>query len=263
MKIEKTDKLMILGSCFASNMGTKLLEEGYDVCLNPFGTIFNPVSIRNSLLRLSDGKAFSEEDCVMMGAGSQLWGSFRHYTRFARPTREEFLSAANSSLLETSSFFLECNKVILTFGTAWCFRYVGDACPALAGASGAESVVTNCLKRPSAEFSRELWSVSDIVELYRSMLAPGGCLEGKEILFTVSPIRHLADGAHGNQISKATLLLAIDELLREFPSCSYFPSYEIVLDELRDYSWYAEDRVHPNEKAVAIVWDRFRESILK
>ena len=250
MKISRQDRTLILGSCFAANVGNRLAEEGFDVCLNPFGTIFNPASICNSIKRLDSAEPFREEECVMMGAGAGLWCSFSHYTRFARPSKEEFLAGANEALKSSSEFFKGCDRVILTFGTAWVFRHGG-------------MVVTNCLKLPSREFSREILSVDEIVGMYRPMLAEGGCLHGKEVLFTVSPIRHLADGAHGNQVSKATLLLAIDTLCREFPNCSYFPAYEIVLDELRDYRWYAEDKVHPSDEAVAVIWDHFKEAVLE
>lgn len=252
-RFDRQDKVLILGSCFAASVGSRLLEDGYDVCLNPFGTIFNPASIASSLERLASGRPFTEDECVQMGSGSDLWCSFSHYTRFARPTKEEFLENANAALASASAFFHSCSRIILTFGTAYVFRYIGDP--------GTARVVSNCLKRPAREFSRELMSVEEIVDLYRPMLERGGILAGKEILMTVSPIRHMADGAHGNQISKATLLLAQNGLMGE--NVSYFPAYEIVLDELRDYCWYAEDKSHPNEKAVSIIWDRFKSEYLK
>lgn len=242
MTLDSHDMILVLGSCFAANIGSMLLEKGFDVSLNPFGTIFNPVSIRNSLLRLESGTPFTEDECVEMGAGAGLWGSFSHYTRHARPTREEFLTDANSRLAADHEFFARCNKVIITFGTAWCFWH-GDM------------VVSNCLKRPAREFERKLLDVQSIVDMYSDMLQ--GPLKNKEVIFTISPIRHLADGAHGNQVSKAVLLLAVESLCNGFDNCHYFPSYEIMLDELRDYRWYAEDKVHPNEEAIALIQDRF------
>ncbi len=244
MKISKSDKVLILGSCFASNIGERLIAEGYDVCLNPFGTIFNPASIASSILRLESGEAFTEADCIPMGAGIDKWCSLHHYTKFARPTKAEFLEYANNALAEAHEFFKSCNKVIITFGTSFVFEHLERG-----------FVVSNCLRRPAAEFRRYRMEVEEIVGMWEALLS--GPLAGKEVLFTVSPIRHLADTAHGNQLSKATLLLAIDRL-----GGDYFPAYEIVLDELRDYSYYADDLVHPSAEAVDIIWNRFKEALL-
>lgn len=242
MTIDRNDSILVLGSCFAANIGTMLQNKGFDVSLNPFGTIFNPVSIRNSLLRLESGTPFTEEECVEMGAGAGLWGSYSHYTKHARPTREEFLSDANARLAADHEFFLRCNKVIITFGTAWCFWH-------------GNMVVSNCLKRPAREFERKLIDIESIVSMYNDLL--NGPLNGREVIFTVSPIRHLADGVHGNQVSKAILLLAEEQICNNFSNCHYFPSYEIMLDELRDYRWYADDKVHPSEEAIALIQERF------
>lgn len=266
MKLDKSEKVLVLGSCFAANIGQKLRTEGWDVCLNPFGTLFNPASIASSIRRLDNAQTFTVEDCVHLGAGAQLWGSFSHYTRHARPLQEDFLKDANDALLRDSVFFSECSTVIVTFGTSFVFRNEKFA----ENASQQElpehlrGIVSNCLKLPAKEFTRFRLSVDEICELWRPLL--DGPLKDKRILFTVSPIRHLADTAHGNQLSKATLLLAIDKLISEYSGrdceLAYFPSYEIVLDELRDYSWYAEDKVHPSDEAIEFIWKRFRESCL-
>jgi len=254
---------LVLGSCFASNVGQRLKAEGFDVMVNPFGTLFNPVSIHSSLLRLRSGEPFTPEECVQMGAGSQLWCSFSHYTRFAHETPEEFLEFANGALREASTFFQSCNKLIITFGTAFCFRHIAR-----------NVVVSNCLKRPAREFERFRLNVEEIVRLWEDLGVLFGSerfrdpmgLRDREVVFTVSPIRHLADTMHGNQLSKSTLLMAIDEIVNRADNslkCSYFPSYEIMLDELRDYRWYAEDKVHPSEEAIRVIGDRFLEWITK
>lgn len=263
--IVKTDRIMVLGSCFAANIGKKLEEEGYDVCVNPFGTLFNPASVYASIERMRSGEPFTAGECVQMGAGSPLICSFSHYTKFARASVEEFLANANEALEKACEFWRSCNKVIVTFGTAWVFRWMGP----LPGGSGPErrmgTIVSNCLKRDAKEFRRERLSVEEIVSLWKDEPFEG---ENKEWIFTVSPIRHFKDGAHGNQISKATLLLAVDEIVGNLclrqgaDAAEYFPSYEIVLDELRDYSWYAEDLVHPSLQAVDYIWQRFKESHL-
>lgn len=281
MTFDRADKIMVLGSCFAAGIGQRLSQIGYNVCVNPFGTLFNPVSIHNSIERLRDPKPFVEADCVQMGAGSELWGSFSHYTKFARSTKEEFLRDANKALAEAAAFYKDCTLLILTFGTAYCFRH-----------KERDIVVSNCLKRPAAEFERFMLSADDIATMYRDL--------DKDTVLTVSPIRHLADGAHGNQLSKATLLMAADRIVSEAAlragmdfaghndradladhkaganlaghndraglaghkagdsgSVRYFPAYEIMLDELRDYRWYAEDGVHPSIAAQEIIFDRF------
>lgn len=257
MNILTERKTMLLGSCFSANIGEKMREAGLDVTVNPFGTIFNPASIIASLHRLENPVPFTEEDCVMMGAGANLWCSFSHYTKFARATKEEFLAGANAALEEAAARWRECGRVILTFGTAWCFRHnaTAETDPLLSSLfPGRPRIVSNCLKRPGGEYSHELLKVGEIVEMYRDLVA--GC--GKEVIFTVSPIRHLSDGPHANQLSKATLLLAQDEIIRGSSNCRYFPAYEIVLDELRDYSWYAADKVHPGPEAVDRIWSAFR-----
>lgn len=235
-------KILILGSCFATAMGQRLEADGADVCINPFGTLFNPVSIHSSLERLRSGRPFTEDECVQMGAGSDLWCSFSHYTKFARPTKREFLENANRALGEAAEFYAACDSLILTFGTAFCFRHIER-----------NVIVSNCLKRPAREFERFRLSVEEIVRLYDDL--------DKRTVFTVSPIRHLSDTAHGNQLSKSTLLLAEDRIVAADPAVrSYFPSYEIMLDELRDYRWYAEDKVHPCSEAEDIICRRFLES---
>lgn len=242
--VSLNDKIVILGSCFADNMGQKMVDLGFDVCLNPFGTLYNPVSVCNSVARLTSGIPFSKDECVQMGAGAGLVCSFSHHTSFARRTEDEFLQVANASLKEASLRWKAASKVIITLGTAWIYEYLRSG-----------ETVSNCLKIDAKEFSRRRLSVRETATLLMNMIARH---PDKEFLFTVSPIRHLKDGAHGNQLSKSTLLLALDEVLAKFPErCEYFPAYEIVLDELRDYRFYAADMIHPSDQAVDYLWSRF------
>lgn len=244
VSISLNDKIFILGSCFADNIGQKMTDLGFDVCVNPFGTIYNPVSICNSIARLSSGIPFSEDECVQMGAGAGLICSFSHHTSFARRTDDEFLNVANAALEEATRRWKAATKVIITLGTAWIYEY-----------SRTGEVVSNCLKIDAKEFTRRRLSVRESSTLLMNMLARH---PDKEFIFTVSPIRHLKDGAHGNQLSKSTLLLSLDEVMAKFPDrCDYFPAYEIVLDELRDYRFYAPDMVHPSSQAVDYLWSRF------
>jgi len=259
-RISRSDSVLVLGSCFAANIGQRMANDGYDVCLNPFGTIFNPASIISSINRLSSALPFTYSDCVQMGAGSQLWGSFSHYTRLAKNTREEFLETANKSLEYSREFYRNCDVIIVTFGTSYVFRHKASPETDSVLSSlfpGCSRIVSNCLKRPANEYSRELLDIQSICSMFPSDFAGG-----RKVLFTVSPIRHMADGAHGNQISKAILLMAVDAIVGTNDNFSYFPAYEILLDELRDYRWYAPDLVHPSDEAVDYIVSRFAKEYL-
>lgn len=257
--ISYDDRIMMLGSCFTDNIGKQLADYGFDVCINPFGTLYNPVSILRSVERLISGTPFTAEDCVQIGAGDTRWCSFSHHTSFAREDKEEFLAYANETLKAAREHFLSCGKVIITLGTSWCFRH-----------KESDSVVSNCLKHPASEFFRERLSSAEVTDALRKIVelccdsSAGVC--PKQFIFTVSPIRHFKDGAHGNQISKSALLLGIDDLLAGLPAdlsmnpfyfADYFPAYEIVMDELRDYRFYAEDMCHPTQQTVDYIRERF------
>lgn len=242
--ISYNDKIMMLGSCFTDNIGKQLLNYGFDVCVNPFGTLYNPASIYESVLRLIQGTPFTEEDCTQIGAGSERICSFHHHTTFARETKQEFLDNANQALKKASEFFKECNKVIITLGTSWCYRHLAT-----------DRIVCNCLKHPAAEFVREFLPSDQTAAILSSIIS---ACKDKEFIFTVSPIRHFKDGAHGNQLSKSALLLGADSAIRANEKCAdYFPAYEIVMDELRDYRFYAEDMCHPSAQAVDYIRERF------
>ena len=264
VSISYNDKIVVLGSCFADEIGERLAAAGFRVLRNPFGTLYNPVSIGNAIARLASGVPFGPEDVVEMGglprgerlrqeggrekgahpeevcqcASAHRFCSFWHHTSFARETPEAFLENANAALAEAAAFWKECDRVVVTLGTAWAFR---------AEATG--ETVANCLKRPAAEFTRYRLTVPQTAAILRGLVQRHA---DKQFLFTVSPIRHLADGAHGNQLSKSTLLLATEGL-------PYFPAYEIMMDELRDYRWWAEDMVHPSKQAASYLCDRFIE----
>ena len=250
--ISYKDKIMMLGSCFSDNIGSRLKNYGFDVCVNPFGTLYNPASILSAVSRLLGGKCFCEEDCVEIGAGDSRTCSFFHHTSFARETGSEFIENANASLAAAAEFFRKCNKVIITLGTSWCYRHIGK-----------DMIVSNCLKRNPKEFIREFLPASRTAAILREIME---LCPDKQFIFTVSPIRHFKDGAHGNQISKASLLLGIEEALAATPvdlsmnphyTADYFPAYEIVMDELRDYRFYAEDMCHPTQQTADYICKRF------
>ena len=241
VNISFKDSIMMLGSCLSDNIGSQLANYGFDICINPFGTIYNPESILASVRRLISREQFTAEDCIEIGAGDSRICSFSHHTSFARGSVEEFLENANARLNEAADFFCRCNKVVLILGTSWCFRHLER-----------DFIVSNCLKRNPKEFIRELLSVERSIEILNEILT---LCPDKEFIFMLCPIRHAKDGAHGNQISKASLLIAAESVMNE--RCDYFPAYEIMMDELRDYRFYAEDMCHPTQQAVNYIRERF------
>ena len=241
------EPVCLLGSCFADEMARKLSDAGFRVLANPFGTLYNPASIAAAVARLDDPVPFREEDCVPLGAGDGRIGSFFHHTSFARSTAAEFLETANACLAQAAGEWERCGTVLLTLGTARVWRALERP---------GRPVVANCLKRPAREFAHELLSVEDCTRLLRGIVEAH---PQKRFILTVSPIRHLGAGAHVNSVSKATLHLALEGVL-PLDNAGYFPAYEILTDELRDYRYYAEDLVHPSPTAVQIVWERFRDA---
>ena len=252
VEISYKDKILMLGSCFTDNIGGQLRNYGFDVCVNPFGTLYNPASVMSAIKRMISKEAFTEDECVQIGAGDMRFCSYSHHTSFARSTAEEFLTNANKALEEAVDFFRSCNKVIITLGTSWCYRHIER-----------DLIVSNCLKHPAAEYQRQFLPASETAEILSEIMnlcnSSKEAVTPKEFIFTVSPIRHFKDGAHGNQVSKASLLVGIDQVLTsETPSkADYFPSYEIMMDELRDYRFYAEDMCHPTLQAVNYIRERF------
>ena len=249
-KLDYNSKILMLGSCFTTEVGQILKDYRFDVMVNPFGVLYNPCSIANSVKRMLEQRPFATDEVIQTNPtdpnAAAKFASFSHHSSFARFTPDEFLSNANLSLNEASSFLNKADTIIITLGTAWTFRNISMG-----------KIVSNCHKRLAKEFSRELLSVE---ECYAELLKTAKALKGKRIIFTVSPIRHLKDTAHGNQISKSTLLLAIEKVIAECGWCRYFPSYEIMMDELRDYRFYAEDLVHPSALAVKYIFEKFKES---
>lgn len=238
------DRTVLLGSCFSDNIGTRLADAGFNVLRNPFGTLYNPASIASAVRRLDSGRPFTEADCVKMGAGSELICSFEHHTSFARESAQEFLDNANARLQESRDFWKSCGKVVVTLGSAFVWKALERG----------GAVVSNCLKRPDREFAREMLSVQECASLLQDIIASH---PDKEFIFTVSPIRHLSDGAHSNTLSKSTLHLAVDSAMAGARNAAYFPAYELMMDELRDYRFWAKDMVHPSELAVDYIWEQF------
>ena len=218
--------------------------------LNPFGVLYNPLSISEALMRLMKFRQYGDEELTCFPDGG--WSTWLHHSRYSHSVKEMALATINASLEAGSRALAEADMLVITWGTAWVYqlRNTGE-------------VVGNCHKVPEREFVRYRLSVEEIVAEYTQLLGRLWALNPKvRVLFTVSPVRHLKDTLHGNQLSKATLLLAVDELCRRYPDrLHYFPAYEIVMDELRDYRFYAEDMAHPSAQAVEYVWERFVEHV--
>jgi hypothetical protein len=213
--ISHHERIVMLGSCFVDNIGAKLVDAGFDCTVNPFGTLYNPVSILNALCNRDD--------------------------EFLRWTQKND---------EISDDEIDADIYILTFGTSWVYQLKQTG-----------HIVANCKKAPENLFQREMVGVEQIAADYGEFIAKKIVPQGKKIVFTVSPIRHKRDGMHENQLSKAVLLLAVDKLCKNYPdNCFYFPAYEIMMDELRDYRFYADDMIHPSAKAVDYIWERFGET---
>lgn len=252
--IEKPDfvldyhsRLLLIGSCFAENMGNKLGEKRFAVDVNPSGIVYNPESVAQVLQLLIEGRPLTGEELVW---NKGKWVSFFHHGSFSSVNREECLKKINKRLQWGADWLRKTDLLMITFGTSWVYRYIADG-----------RIVANCHRFEAGDFERFRLSVSEITSLYDRLLGNLRKLNpAMRVLFTVSPIRHWKDGAHENQLSKSVLLLAIDDLLKHGDRVYYFPSYEIVQDELRDYRFYAEDMLHISDVAVDYIWTRFRDT---
>lgn len=241
-EIKYSDHVLLMGSCFAENVGGLLLENKFSCDVNPFGILYNPLSIAKALRQMLDGKVYTMDD--LFDSGGQ-WHSWMHHSSFSSADADKCLNRVNSRLEKAASALPRTSWLIMTWGTA--FVYEKDS-----------EVVGNCHKQPDRLFTRRLLDVDTICGEWNDTLREAKQrFPGLKVMLSVSPIRHLKDGLHGNQISKSVLLLAIDRLCRELDFCHYFPSYEIVMDELRDYRFYAEDMLHPSPLAVKYIWECF------
>jgi hypothetical protein len=235
------DGLLFLGSCFADEVGALCRGLGFDALVNPFGVLYNPASIAQSVERLGSGQPFCHEEVVKVGEGQYC--TFSHNTAFWNVSEAALLERVNQSLAVAHSHFEKSKWVILSLGTSWAFC-----------GKETQKVVSNCHKLPASHFERVFLSVEQTVHCLTEIVQQH---PEKRFVFTVSPLRHVKDGLHDNQLSKAALLLAVDEVCKTFNNAHYFPAYEILLDELRDYRFFKEDMVHPTEQAVRYIWERF------
>lgn len=247
VKISYTAKCLLMGSCFSDTIGKIMAEYKFPVMLNPFGTLFNPFSIAANIQHLISGRNYVPEDLYNHNG---LWLSFDHYTGFSNPDPGACLAHINQAVNEAVTWLKECRFLMLTFGTAFYYQHKETG-----------RIVANCHKLPAAAFLKKMASPEEIIALYDHLLNQLHAHNPSvHIIFTLSPVRHWADGAENNQLSKSILHYSIHELIKRYPHACYFPAYEIFIDELRDYRFYAADMLHPSETGTDYVWERFCET---
>lgn len=241
-----SDKMMLMGSCFSDNIGAKLKDAMVDVSVNPFGTIFNPLSIASGLDKIIDNATIAGSELFM---SSGVWNSYDFHSRFSMANKDAALQRMNQSIADAHEHLKACDVLILTLGTAVVYRRRDTG-----------EVVTNCHKVPQQQFTRRLATVDEITQaLTQSLHRVHEFNPELKVIFTVSPIRHIADGLEMNSLSKAVLRVAVNNVTRTFKEfAGYFPAYEILIDDLRDYRFYTADMIHPSEVAIEYIWQTFQ-----
>jgi hypothetical protein len=243
-KITYNDRVMFIGSCFASSIGTQMEMGHMPVMINPAGAVFNPVSVCNTLDTITRRKEYFLEDLHFYDG---TWLSFFHYTDFTSDDPSVVLEKINTKSKKAFDFLSDARFLFVTLGTARVYKLKKSGL-----------IVSNCHKIPSEQFESRLLKVEEIVALWTEQLDKLHSLFPKlQVVFTISPVRHWKDGAHGNQISKSVLFVALDELMKHKTSPHYFPAYELVMDDLRDYRFYSDDMLHPSTSAINYIWEAF------
>ena len=249
LQIEHSYKIITIGSCFAENIAEYFKFYRFDVLGNPFGVLYNPASIYNAVKLLNDKKDFQKEDLFK---DQDEWHSFFHHSSFSHHDADTCLRRINEGLINTYKFIGDADILIVTFGTSFAYKHLER-----------EIIVSNCHKIPAKQFNRFRLEISDVKQYISSILELLKKINQKlKIIFTVSPVRHWRDGAPENQLSKSILLLAVNDIVNESEDCVYFPSYEIMMDDLRDYRFYEADLIHPNKMATDYIWQKFIDAHL-
>jgi hypothetical protein len=244
--ITHKDAVMSMGSCFSENIGHHLQQAGFKVAINSFGILFNPLSICNALERIVSKKYFQIDELVEHNG---VWYSFQHHGKFHASSADELLNIINAALDEAHLFLKQSKVLLITLGSSWVYSYDKTG-----------EVVANCHKIPNHQFSKRMLSVDEVSNSLQKILQQLQEFNPDlKVVFTVSPVRYWKDGAHENSLSKATLHLAVASVFEKNQSY-YFPAYELVIDELRDYRFYKEDMLHPNDVAVKFVWQKFQQA---
>jgi len=245
--ISYSSKVLLLGSCFAQNMGAKLEYYKFQQCTNPFGILFHPVAIEKLITRAVNQTWFTSKDVFLQ---NEQWHCFLAHSKLSNTSEEDLISALNSALEKLRFSLLEASHVVFTFGTAWVYKHLEN-----------DTIVANCHKVPQKEFVKQLLSPDDVSDVLLGIETKLRAINPTcSIINTVSPVRHIKDGLLANSKSKAHLIAGVQEIVSPEKLNYYFPSYEIMMDELRDYRYYKEDLIHPNQTAIAIIWNAFTGS---
>lgn len=251
-QIDYQSQMLILGSCFAENIGNKLYYFKIQSVQNPFGILFHPLAIEKLISRSIKKEVFIAEDVFFL---NERWHCFDAHSDFSDSSKENLLKKLNAALDKTNQQLSKATHIFITLGTSWVYRKTET-----------EKIVANCHKVPQSEFSKELLPTEKIQKsLENTIEAIRTINQNTQIIFTVSPVRHLKDGFIENQRSKSHLIAAIHQIMETSyfaSSISYFPSYEIVMDELRDYRFYEADMVHPSQIAIEYIWEKFKEVLV-
>lgn len=245
-----THSVMLVGSCFTENIGEKLRRHKFRVLENPNGILFNPVSVAEAISSYIDRKTVDESSLFVY---NETWHSWKHHSRFSGITAVDALQKINTSIGEAHAYLKHADHLVLTLGSAWLYTLTDQAPNAAPG-----TVAANNHKGPAAWFGKRLMQPDEVVAMFSELLIKlRNFNPALQVIFTISPVRHLREGAVENNRSKAVLIQAVHTLAAQFDNIYYFPAYEIVIDDLRDYRFYAEDMVHPNYQATEYVWDKF------
>ena len=252
--IEYGDKLMLIGSCFTENIGAKFKSHLFEISENPYGILFNPVSVTNALTEIMDLRKYKSDDLFQH---NELWHSWSHHSRFSAIKQEDALENINRTILDAHHFLKSANRLVITLGSAWLYHLTNEA------PLGKGQVVANNHKGPINWFFKSLMQPNELLENLHALVARLQTFNPNlHIVFTISPVRHLREGLIENNRSKAVLIHAVHELVSQSNQVDYFPAYEYVMDDLRDYRFYAEDLVHPNFAASGYVWDKLVETYM-
>lgn len=245
-QIDYHSKVGLFGSCFSEHMAEKFRYYKFQTFENPFGILFHPLAIENLIVNAVNEKEYSEEDIFFH---NEQWHCFEAHSKLSKPLKEDVLKELNAQTKATSTFLKEASHIVITLGTAWAYRLIET-----------DTFVANCHKVPQKKFLKELLPVDAVTESLQAIVSLIKSVNPQvSMVFTVSPVRHIKDGFVENTQSKSHLISAIHQVLEPREQLYYFPSYEIMLDELRDYRFYKEDMLHPNAMAVQYIWERFQK----
>ncbi|MCW3103636.1 MAG: hypothetical protein JWO09_2076 [Bacteroidetes bacterium] len=245
-QLSYSDKLFFTGSCFAENIGEKMKEEKLRVLINPHGVLYNPSAIEKAIRRYIGNESLKEDELFF---ANECWNSWEHHSRFSDPSKEACLQQINTSVKSAHEQLRDAGWLFITFGSAFSYKHKGSGIP-----------VGNCHKVPQKEFTKSLLSAEEVISAYTALFAELKKLNPNlKIVLTVSPVRYVRDGVVENNLSKSILLQSVHRLVEMHEHVFYFPAYELVIDDLRDYRFYKEDLVHPNEQAIDYVFGKLKE----